>query len=125
MIHYIYIGHFARQADFIKFQKQADGSLRPVVTLPLSMETVQQALKQLGSPWASLPEDWGLGLDDGFLVCDRHTHSREAIELVRLLAAQSGCDIADYSSQLLMSPAELTFAWEPQVEPEKKPIWEN
>lgn len=115
MIHYVYIGHFARQNDFIAFQKQADGSLRPVVIRPLSMEAIQQVLLPSGRTAASLPEDWGVWLDDGFIVCDRFTHNRDAIEVVRRLATESGCDVADYSSQSLMSPDELSFAWEAQV----------
>ncbi len=116
MIHYVYVGHFARQGDFIAFQKEADGSLRPVVTRPLSMEAMQNVLHQRGLTAASLPEEWGLWLDDGFIVCDRFTHSRDAIEVVRRLATETGCDVADYSSQSLMSPEELSFAWEPQVQ---------
>ena len=116
MIHYVYIGHFVRQDDFIAFQKQADGSLRPVVTRPLSMEAIQHVLHQRGLTATSLPEDWGLWFEDGFIVCDRFTHSRDAIEVVRRLATESGCDVADYSSQTLVSPDELSFAWEPQVQ---------
>jgi hypothetical protein len=116
MIHYVYVGHFARQGDFIAFQKQADGSLRPVVTRALSMEMIQQVLHQRGLTVNSLPEEWGLWLDDGFIVCDRFTHSREAIDVVRRLATETACDIADYSSQSLMVPEELSFAWEPQVQ---------
>jgi len=116
VIHYVYIGHFAHQGDFIAFQKQADRSLRPVVTRPLSMETIQQVLHQKGLTTASLPEEWGLWLDDGFIVCDRFTHSPDAIEVVRSLATETGCDLADYSSQSLLSPEELSFAWEPQVQ---------
>ena len=118
MIHYVYVGHFARQGDFIAFQKQADGSLRPVVTCPLSIETIQHILQQRGLTSSSLPEEWGLWLEEGFIVCDRFTHHREAIEVVRRLATETGCDVADYSSQSLMSPEEFTFAWEPQVQSE-------
>jgi hypothetical protein len=125
MIHYVYVGHFARQGDFIAFQKQADGTLRPVVTCPLSMETIQFVLQQNAHTAASIPEEWGLWLDDGFIVCDRFTHSREAIEVIRRLAKETGCDVADYSSQSFISPKELSFAWEPQVEPENGSIHRN
>lgn len=116
MIHYIYVGNFARLGDFIEFQKQADGALRPVVSRPLSREIIEDVLKQRGLTMSSIPDEWGIWLDDGFIVCDRFTHSRAAIELVRRLAKVTGCDVADYSSQSLMSPEELCFAWEPQVQ---------
>jgi hypothetical protein len=110
MIHYVYAGHFARERGFIAFQKHADGSVRPVVQRALSMEAVQKHFGQYGLTSSEIPEDWGLWLDDGFIVCDRFTHRREAIELVRGLAAETGCDIADLSSLSFMTPKELRFA---------------
>jgi hypothetical protein len=119
MIHYLYVGHFAHQGDFIKFQKQADGSLRPVVSRPLSIEIIQNVLKQNGLTMSTIPDQWGIWFDDGFIVCDRFTHTRAAIELVRRLAIETGSDVADYSSQSLVSAADISFAWEPRVPSEK------
>jgi hypothetical protein len=125
VIHYVYVGHFARRGDFIEFRKEADGSSRPVVTGPLSAKAVQNVLKARGLTASSLPAEWGLWLEDGFMVCDRFTHSRDAIEVVRRLATETGCDVADYSSQSLLSPEELSFAWAPQGQPEQGGVQES
>jgi hypothetical protein len=123
MLHFLYVGHFARQGDFIKFTNHADGSLRPVITRPLQIEVVQNALEQKGLAVSSIPEEWGVWLDDGFLVCNPVSHNREAIELIRRLAEVTGCDLADYTSQTLMSPQE--FGWEPRVQTEKMSLLHN
>lgn len=125
MIHYVYIGHFARQGGFIAFQKQPDGSLRPVVTRPVSATAFQHLLHEKGHTATTLPQEWGMWLDDGFVVCDLFTHSRDAIEVARRLATETRCDVADYSSQSLMSPDDLAFAWERPVQSAHIELQEN
>ncbi len=115
MIHYVYMGDFVHEGNFIKFQKQADGALRPVVSRPISTELVEDIFKQNGVTISSIPDEWGLWFDEGFVVCDRFTRSRTAIEIIRRLATETGCDVADYWSQTLISPEQLTFVWEPQI----------
>jgi hypothetical protein len=106
VLHFLYVGHFAHQGNFIKFNKLADGSLRPAVERSLSMDIIQKTLNQRGLSASSIPDEWGVWLDNGFIVCDAVTHSRAAIEFIRDLAQETGCDLGDYSSQSLCTPSE-------------------
>ncbi len=111
MIHHLYVGHFQRDRGFMKLEKrQSDGAPRPVVVRPLDMGTVQELLEEKGVEGTNIPEDWWLGIEEeGFIVCDRHTHNRDAIDFIRKLARKTGCDIV-YDGTLFVPPEELTFA---------------
>jgi len=113
MIHHFYVGHFERDRGVMKLKKrESDGAPRPVVVRPLDMATVQDLLKEKGVEGTNIPEEWWLGMEEeGFIVCERDTHVRDAIDFVRKLARKTGCDIV-YDGMLFVSPDELTFAWD-------------
>jgi hypothetical protein len=123
MLHYLFVGHFAHQGNFIRFNKLADGSLRPAVERSLSMDIIQKTLDKRGLSASSIPEAWGLWLEDGFIVCDAVTDNRQAIEFIRDLAQETECDLADYSSQSLWTPSE--WAREPPIQPPNGSVHDN
>lgn len=109
MIHYLYVGHFERDKGVMKLERrQGDGLPRPAVMRPLDMVTVQELLKEKGVDKTNIPDDWWLGIEDGFIVYARDTHSHDAIDFIRKLASRTGCDIV-YDGMLFVHPEELTF----------------
>ncbi len=79
MIHYVYLGHFEREGNFIRFEKQADTSpawYRPVVVLPLDEVVVAELLAEKDLTPSTVPDDWGISFEEeGFLACDEgHSH---------------------------------------------------
>jgi hypothetical protein len=110
MIHHLYVGHFEKDRGVMKQEKgKSDGAPRAVVVRPLDMATVQELLAEKGVEGTNIPEDWWLGIEEeGFIVCERHTHSRDAIDFIRKLATKTGCDIL-YDGMLAVSPDELAF----------------
>ena len=113
MIHYLYVGHFDKDKGVMKLQKRkSDGAPRPVVACPLDMATVQELLEEKGVQGRNIPDDWWLGIEDeGFIVCDRHTRSRDAMDFIGRLATKTGCDIL-YDGMIAISPDELKLAWD-------------
>jgi hypothetical protein len=113
MIHHWYVGHFERDRGRMKLEKRnADDAPRPVVTRPLDMATVQDLLEEKGVQGTNIPDDWCLGIEEGgFIVCERDTHSLDAIDFIRRLATKTGCDIV-YDGMVFVLPNELTCAWE-------------
>ena len=111
MIHYIYVGHFERDGNFIRLDRRADikpAWYRPVVVAPLDPAVIAELLAEKGLTPATVPDDWGLSFEDeGFLACDRYTGSSDARDFVKRLALRTGCDVADYSSLSLLSPDKL------------------
>jgi len=111
MIHYVYLGHFERAGNFIRFEKRADTKpawYRPVVLHPLAPMVLAELLAEKGLTPSTVPDDWGLSFEEeGFLTCDRHTRNRDARAFVKRLALRTGCDVADYSSLSLLSPDDL------------------
>jgi hypothetical protein len=111
MIHDLYLGHFDRQGDFIRFEKRGDSKpawYRPVVVAPLDPAAIAELLAEKGLTPSRVPADWGLSFEEeGFLACDRYTASSEARDFVKRLALRTACDVADYSSLSLLSPGEL------------------
>jgi hypothetical protein len=111
MIHYLYVGHFKKDGGVMKLERGgADGAPRPVLMRPLDMAAVREALRERGVEGTNIPEDWALGIEEeGFIVCNRHTRSHDAIDFIRRLAMKTGCDIL-YDGMVAVSPDELTFA---------------
>jgi hypothetical protein len=109
MIHHLYVGHFEKDKGVMKLEKRkSDGAPRPVVVRPLDSATVQELLEEKGVEGAGIPENWQLGIEEeGFVVCDAYTHSRDAIDFIRQLAAKTGCDVL-YDGMIAFSPDELT-----------------
>lgn len=74
------------------------------------MAIVQELLEEKGLEGTNIPEDWWLGIaEEGFVVCERDTHSCDAIDFIRKLARKTRCDIV-YDGMLFVSPDELTSA---------------
>jgi hypothetical protein len=111
VIHHLYVGHFERDRGAMKLEKrESDGAPRPVVVRPLDMAIVQKLLEEKGVATAIIPEDWRLGIEEeGFIVCERETPRRDAVDFIRKLARETGCDIV-YDGMLFVSPDELTLA---------------
>jgi hypothetical protein len=111
VIHYVYLGHFDKEADFIRFERHADTKpawYRPVVVQSLDQSVVADLLAEKGLTPSTLPDDWGIAFDqEGFVVCDRFTRNRDAQEFVNNLASRTGCDVADFSSLSLVSAEQL------------------
>src|SRR5438874_1204497 len=114
MIHHVYVGHFAREGDFIRFEKPKDTKpvwYRPAVLRRLDPMVIAELLTENGITDSSLPDDWGVSFEEGgFIACDRHTRSGAAKDFIQRLAKRAGCDIADYSSLSLVSPDDLRQA---------------
>src|SRR5438128_1280479 len=109
MIHYVYVGHFVPEGRFIRFARSgADTAFRPVLTRPLDLKVFDELLRDRGLDVDSIPDEWGLLFDEGFLVWDRFA-GRDASELIAGLAERSGCDLADYTTQSLLRPEDLRF----------------
>jgi hypothetical protein len=113
MIHHWYVGHFESDQGVMKLEKRkSDTAPRPVVVRPLDMATIQELLEAKGVKGTKIPEDWWLGIEaEGFIVCERDTHSRDAIDFIRQLARRTGCNIV-FDGVVFVSPDELTLAWD-------------
>lgn len=111
MIHYLYLGHFDHEANFIRFEKREDTKpawYRPVIVRPLNSGIIAELLAEKGLSPSTVPDGWGLAFEEeGFLVCDRYTRSREARDFVKRLATRTKCDVVDYGSFSLIAPDEL------------------
>jgi hypothetical protein len=102
MLHYLFLGHFEHDGELVRFAKTAsDPVYRPVIRLPIDTEAIQAALQEVKGAEVddlAFPDDWRVWLGDGFLVCDRHTRNREAIDFVTRLVRRTSCDICDAST---------------------------
>jgi hypothetical protein len=109
MIHHLYVGHFIMTDGVMKLeQRKDDGAIRPIVARPLDQTVVRRLLGEKGVNESTIPEDWWLGIDDeGFIVCQRDSPNRDAIDFIRCLAATTKCDVF-YDGILALSPEELT-----------------
>jgi hypothetical protein len=117
MIHHFYVGHFEKAGGVMKLQKRkSDAAPRPVVARRLDMAAVQELLEEKGVAGMNVPDEWQLGVEEeGFLVCDAYTRSRDAIDFIRQLTTKTGCEVL-YDGMLVISPDELT-AWPPIKSP--------
>lgn len=90
MIHHLYVGHFERDRGVMKLEmRKTDGAPRPVAVRLLDTATVRGLLEEKGVDGANIPEDWRLGIEEeGFIVCERNTHSRDAIDFIHKLARE-------------------------------------
>ena len=78
---------------------------RPVVVRPLDRVIVHELLEEKGVEETNIPEDWQPGIEEeGFIVCDRHPHSKDAIDFIRKLARKTGCDIVMPDGSLFCFP---------------------
>lgn len=102
MIHYLFLGHFERDGEIVQFTKGPnEPAYRPVVCRPLDRGTVQAVLEEVKGTkigYLAFPEDWMIWPDNGYLVCDKYTRNREAIDFVARLVERTHCEIHDVSA---------------------------
>ncbi|OAI54823.1 hypothetical protein AYO44_03100 [Planctomycetaceae bacterium SCGC AG-212-F19] len=104
-VHFLYVGHFEREKGFVKLR---DTEL--VIEKPLDEKIVQRMLAGVGLTLDSIPKDWYLEIEDGYLVCDRYGSSNECIKFIASLSTETGCDIFDKGSFRLVLPEQLLAA---------------
>jgi hypothetical protein len=101
-IHYLFLGHFERDGEVIRFSKSpSDPVYRPVVRRPMDTGAINAILREVRGAEVdglAFPDDWMIWPDDGYLVCDKYTRNREAIDFVARLAERTHCDIYDVSA---------------------------
>lgn len=110
MNHYLYIGHFERDNEFIRFVAES-GSIpsvySPVVQRPIDPAVVEQLISEKGYTVNSIPDSWGIVIKSGYVVWNRFCGEVAAKDFVVQLARKTGCDLADYSSLSFMDVEEL------------------
>ena len=98
-IHYLYVGHFEHDGNVARFSKSADDPVyRPVVRRAIDPQTIKAVLRETtGAAGNDLtfPDSWMIGMDDGYLVCDKYTRNRAEIDFVTRLVERTRCDIYD------------------------------
>jgi hypothetical protein len=115
MIHYLYVGHFQPEGNFIRFAKSSpDAPSTPVTLHPLEADVVAELLSEKGTRRSAVSAEWHLWFEDGYLVCDKYTRSRDALNFLVRLAKRTGCDIVDYTAQARIRPEDLTYQWDGQ-----------
>src|SRR5437660_2500470 len=101
-IHYLFLGHFEHDGEVVVFSKSpSDSVYRPVVRCPLDREAIKAVLrevKQAEIEDLAFPDDWKIWLDDGYLVCEKYTRNREAIDFIARLVKRTRCDIHDVNA---------------------------
>jgi hypothetical protein len=101
-IHYLFLGHFERDGEGVRFAKHpSDSVYRPVVRRPLDVEAIKAVLREVKGAEVNdlaFPDDWMMWLDEGYLICDKYTRNREAIDFVARLVERTRCDIYDVSA---------------------------
>lgn len=110
MNHYLYVGHFEREGDFIRFAPKSDSKpalYGPVIQRPIDPTIVQQLIAEKGYIKDSIPESWCMVIGSGYVVWDRFCGEIAAADLIVQLAQKTDCDLADYSSLSFMDVEEL------------------
>ena len=101
-IHYLFLGHFEHDGEVMVFSKSpSDSVYRPVVRCPLDREAIKAVLREVKEAEGenlAFPDDWRIWLDNGYLVCEKYTRNREAIDFVARLVERTRCDICDVSA---------------------------
>jgi len=101
-LHYLLLGHFEHDGELTCFKKNpSDSTYRPVVRRPLDAAAIVAVLREVTGARVNdiaFPTDWRIGMDDGYLVCDKYARNREAIDFVALLVERTSCDIHDVSA---------------------------
>ncbi len=112
-LHYMYIGHFEQEGDYVRFTNTpTDSILKPVVRRPLDMETVKRLVRELkGSeiePGNSLlPSDWAIWAEDGYLACDQCVLRPEEIDFIARLTQNTGCDLVDFNARSVVNSGDV------------------
>jgi hypothetical protein len=98
-LHYLFLGHFEHDGPMVRFSKRpSDAVYRPVVCRPLDTQTLKAVLREIhGSEAQELlfPDDWTIGMDEGYLVCDKYTRNPEEINFITRVVERTRCEILD------------------------------
>jgi hypothetical protein len=98
-IHYLFLGHFEHDGNGVRFSKSADDHVyRPMVRRPIDPQAIKAVLRETTGATSNdltFPDSWMIGMDDGYLVCDKYTRDRAAIDFVARLVERTRCDIYD------------------------------
>ena len=107
-IHYLFLGHFERDGEAVRFSKSpSDAAYKPVVSRPMDTQVIKTVLQESRGAKVndlSFPDAWGIWMDDGYLVSDKYTTNQEAINFIACLAERTRCDIYDVTAR-----AEITL----------------
>jgi hypothetical protein len=101
-IHYLFLGHFEHDGEVVRFAKSSsEAAYRPVVRRPFDLGVVKAVLREVTGVEVddlAFPDDWMIGLDAGYLVCDKYTRNRAVIDFITRLVERTHCDIHDVSA---------------------------
>lgn len=102
MVHYLFLGFFDHEGNQVRLAKsRADGAFHPVVHRPLDGATVLTVLHEARGTEIEdrgFPEGWTSWLEDGYVVCDKHTRNEDEVSFIAQLAQRTGCSIYDVSA---------------------------
>jgi hypothetical protein len=108
-IHYLFLGHFEHDGEVVRFSKSpSDSVYRPVVRRPLDLDAIKTVPQEVNGgevDGLAFPEDWLVWFKDGYVVCEKYTRNREAINFVARLGERTHCDIYDVAAH-----SEITLA---------------
>ncbi|MBV9125752.1 MAG: hypothetical protein JO112_20575, partial [Planctomycetes bacterium] len=106
-LHYLFLGHFEHNGNTVRFSKSASNPVyHPVVLRSLDREAIKATLQEnQGRNGEDLvfPENWGIWLEEGYLVCDKYTKVEEAIHFITRLVERTDCEIYDVSARCEIS----------------------
>jgi hypothetical protein len=109
-IHYLYLGYFEHDGNAVRFSKEAgDSVFKPVVRRPFESEVIKAVLQEVKGTTVNelaFPDDWLIGVEDGYLVCDKYIRNPEAIHFVALLVERARCDIYDVAAHCALTLQE-------------------
>ncbi len=98
-IHYLFLGHFEHDGEVVRFAKTpSDPVYQPVIRSPIDRRAVQAVLGEVtgaGPDDLAFPDDWNIWLDAGYVICDKYTRNREAIQFITRLVERTRCEIYD------------------------------
>jgi hypothetical protein len=101
-IHYLFIGHFDKDANGVRFIRSAPTEpYRRVVVRPIEPDDIRvcvpESVEHPTGP-TGIPDEWSVWLEDGYVICDKYTRSEAEIEFVVRLVEQTGAAIYDRSA---------------------------
>lgn len=99
-VRYLYIGNFESDAGGVRFAKSSGSPfMKPIVRTPIRQSTIDELLQNLApnrDPGEVLTT-WKIANENGYLMCDEHALTSDAIRFLRLLEAKAICQIVDFT----------------------------
>jgi len=120
-IHYLFLGHFEHDGKVVRFARNSsEGAYQPVIRRPIDPGAVKAVLREVKGAEVdelAFPDDWPIWLDSGYLVCDKYTRNREAINFITRLVEGTRCDIHDVSAHCDITLREWQAATDAYAKP--------